>query len=105
MPDETKQPAPGLNFETSEPEEGIAHIYANISHLTWTGMDLTVQLYQLDQPNRDIPALSNAPNKLLHRASITFTWPAAKTFHKMLGDILERYEKGYGPISTEFKQI
>ena len=104
MPDETQKPAQPT-FEISEPEKGLVRVYANVSHLTWTGMDLTVQLYELVQPNRDLPGHANKPNELLHTASVTLTWPVAKTFHKLLGGVLERYEKAYGPINTEFRSI
>jgi hypothetical protein len=93
------------NFEIVEPQEGSVRAYANLSHLTWTGSDLTVDLYQLEQPNRELPKYKDNPNRLLHTASVTLTWASAKTFHQFLGDILTRYEKVYGPINTDFKQI
>jgi Protein of unknown function (DUF3467) len=106
VPGEIKQtPVAAGAFKIVEPPEGASQVYANVSHLTWTGMDITVQLYQLDQPNRELPELVNAPTTLVHEANVTFTWAAAKTFHKMLGDVLQRYEKVYGPIKTEFQQI
>lgn len=107
MSDEIKQPQPvqSPQFKVTEPDEGIAHIYANVSHLTWTGMDLTVQLYHLLQPNRDIPLEKDSPNNLMQTASVTFTWAAAKTFHKLLSEVLERYEKANGPIKIDFGPI
>jgi hypothetical protein len=102
MPDDNKKP---FAFKITEPRDGVARTYANVSHLVWSGMDLTTHLYQLVQPNRDIPADADAPNELLHTASVTFTWPAAKTFHSLLGEVLERYEKVHGPIKTDFKAI
>jgi hypothetical protein len=109
MPDDTKQPTPQpatqFKFEIVEPKDGPARIYANVSHLTWTGMDITVQLYELIQPNREIESEKGAPNELQHAASVTFTWNAAKTFNKMLAEVLDRYEKANGPIKTEFQAI
>lgn len=105
MPDEGQPSSASPVFKVVQPSEGALNIYANVSHLTWTGMDITVQLYQLDQPNRDIPEHANDPTDLVHEANVTFSWHAAKSFHKLLGDVLERYEKVYGPIMTEFKPI
>lgn len=99
------QPILAGTFEIVEPKEGAVRAYANFSHLSWNGMDLTVQLYQLEQPNREIPEYKDLPNRLHHTASVTLTWAAAKTFHKLLGVVLERYEKVYGPINTDFKSI
>lgn len=107
MPHEENQsqPNPNVNFEISQPKEGITRVYANYSHLSWSGVDLTVQLYQLEQPNREVPANKDVPNRLLNNAAVTLSWAAAKMFHKNLTDALARYEKAYGPIVTEFKEI
>ncbi len=102
MPDE-KQPSE--TFKLVQPSGGVHHVYANASHLSWTGMDITVELYHLAQPNRDLPSLAGAPNELLHDTSVTLTWSAAKSFYETLGGALERYEKVYGPIKTKFQQI
>lgn len=95
----------GLGFKIIEPKDGVPRTYAAFSHITWTGVDLTVDLYKLEQPNRDIPANKDAPNYLLNTGRVTMTWAAAKSFHELLGRVLERYEKVHGPIITEFKQI
>jgi hypothetical protein len=104
MTDQSSQ-ADLSNFVIVDKDEGLVRAYANFSHLTWTGSDITVEMYQLEQPNRDIPAHKDDQNRLIRTASITLTWASAKTFHQFLGDILGRYEKAYGPINTEFKQI
>ena len=106
MPDEPKQDGPKLpNFELLVPPEGAPNIYANLSHLSWSGMDITVKLYQLVQRNRDIPGEIDKPNQVLQVAAVTFSWASAKAFHNVLTDVLQRYEKVYGPITTEFKPI
>ncbi|HEX3093411.1 MAG TPA: DUF3467 domain-containing protein, partial [Candidatus Angelobacter sp.] len=71
----------------------------------WSGVDLTVDLYQLEQPNREVPDQKNAPNTILNVARITMSWAAAKQFHDLLGGVLDRYKAVYGPINTDFKQI
>lgn len=106
MPSEspdTNQPAP--TFEIAQPQEGVARIYTNGVTLTWTGSDMTALLYEIVQPNRDIPSQKDAPNQLLHTASVTLTWASAKIFHAQLGEVIARYEKAYGPIRTEFGPI
>lgn len=104
--DEKNQPAsPVADFDVIEPKDGVTEIYSNLSHLSWTGMDVSVQLYQFVQPNRDLPKEAHKPNQLLHKATVTFTWSSAKMFYKMLGDVLERYEKAHGQIPTEFKAV
>lgn len=108
MPNEIKEPVQTTqlpHIEIVEPKEAVVRAYANISHLSWSGSDLTVQLYQLEQPNRDVPSQQHAANRLIHTASVTLTWASAKSFYQNLGSVLERYEKAYGPISTDFKQI
>ena len=108
MSDQTKhnpQENPWGKFEITEPKEGVPRIHANFSYLTWTGSDLTIDLYQLEQPNREIPALKDSPTYLLNTARVTMTWSSAKLFHDLLGKILARHEAVYGPINTEFKQI
>lgn len=106
MPNESpekSQPVPA--FEITEPQEGVARFYANVATITWSGPDLTAHLYQVVQPNREIPSQKDAPNQLLHGASVTLTWSSAKIFHTQLGEVLERHEKVYGPIRTEFGPI
>jgi hypothetical protein len=103
MPDEIQQPQ--FEVKATESKEGVVHLYANVSHLVWTGMDITAQLYQIVQPNRDIPEQINAPNEIRQSASITFSWTSAKLFHKQLTEVIERYEKVYGPINTDFRLI
>jgi hypothetical protein len=103
--DPSAEPIPQGKFKIVEPKEGAVRAYANFSHLSWNGMDLTVQLYQLEQPNRDIPEYKDHPNCLRHTASVTLTWAAAKTFYEILGQALDRYEKVYGSINTQFTGI
>jgi hypothetical protein len=98
-------PNPILSFEIIEPREGVARFYTNAVNLAWSGSDLTAHLYQLVQPNRDVPSQKDAPNKLLHSGSVTLTWSSAKIFQKQLGEAIERYEKVYGPILTDFQAI
>jgi hypothetical protein len=93
------------NFELIEPKDGVPRIYASFSNITWSGPDLTVDLYKLEQPNREIPALKDSPNYLLNTGRVTMAWTSAKSFHDLLGKVLARYEAVYGPINTEFKQI
>ena len=103
---DTEQPIPPATFVIKEPAGGALRLYANVSHVIWSGMDLTVQLYQLDQPNRDLAQYKYDPNVLHHTADVTLTWAAAKMFQKALEEILERYEKAYGEtINTQFKNI
>jgi hypothetical protein len=92
-------------FEITEPKEGVARFYANGVTLTWSGSDLTAHLYQIVQPNREVPSQKELPNQLLHMASVTLTWSNAKIFLAQLGEVVERYEKVYGPIRTEFEAI
>lgn len=106
MPSESPDPnLPVPAFEITQPQEGVARFYVNVATLTWSGSDLTAHLYQVVQPNREIPSQKDAPNQLLHSASVTLTWSSAKIFHAQLGEVLERYEKVYGPIRTEFGAI
>jgi hypothetical protein len=100
---DTNQPVPG--FEMTEPQKGVARFYANAVTLTWTGSDMTAHLYEIVQPNREIPSQKDAPNQLLHSASVTLTWASAKIFNKQLGEVIERYEKAHGAIRTEFGPI
>lgn len=104
-PDEQNKTPNLADFELVEPKDGAPAIYCNIANLSWTGMDLTAQLYQFIQPNRDFPKEAGKPNQLVHRASVTLAWTSAKLFHKLLGEVLARYEKANGQISTEFKPI
>lgn len=105
MSDQTNQNAPAApTFKIIEPQDGVPRIYAAFSHLTWTGPDLTIDLYQLEQPNREIQD-QNTPNSLLNTGRVTMTWQAAKMFHQTLSNVLSRYEAVNGPITTEFKQI
>jgi hypothetical protein len=97
--------SPVLSFEIVQPKEGIARVYANGAKLTWTGSDLTAHLYQIVQPDRDIPSQKDDPNQLLHSASVTLTWYSAKIFYGQLGEAIERYEKAYGAIRTEYGAI
>lgn len=92
-------------IKITKPAQGTTNIYANIAHISWVGSDLTVHLYQLIQPNRDIPSEVEAPNELLHSASVTLTFTSAKIFNKQLAEVIERYEQAYGIINTEFKPI
>jgi len=96
---------PVPTFEVTQPQEGVGRFYANVATLTWTGSDLTAHLYQVVQPNREIPSQKNEPNELLHSASVTLTWSSAKIFHAQLTEVLERYEKAHGTIRTEFGAI
>jgi hypothetical protein len=96
---------PVPNFEITQPPDGVARFYANAVTLTWSGSDLTAHLYQVVQPNREIPSLKNDPNQLLNNASVTLTWSSAKIFYAQLGEVLERYEKVHGTIRTEFGAI
>lgn len=107
MPHEDKPSAEPteIKFVIVEPKEGTVRAYANFSHLSWSGSDITAQLYHLEQPNREVPAEKDAPNRLMHTASVTLTWASAKAFYENLGQVIARYEKVYGPINTEFKQI
>lgn len=107
MTDESKAPnqLDLSKFRVVEPEGGKLRVYANFSQLSWTGSDITVNLYHLEQPNREIPHSKDDPTLLVQDVSVTMSWAAAKQFHQFLGTILERYEKAYGPINTEFKQI
>jgi hypothetical protein len=106
MPSESPDTnSPILTLQITEPQEGVARFYVNGATLTWTGSDLTALLYQVIQPNREIPSQKDAPNQLLHSASVTLTWSSAKIFHSQLGEVLQRYEKAYGPIRTEFVAI
>jgi hypothetical protein len=106
MPDETSDTQPSAPiFEIAEPREGVTHLYANAVVLTWTGSDLTANIYQIIQPNRDIPSQKEAPNRLLNSASVTLTWSSAKIFQAHLKEAIDRYEKVYGPIKTEFQAI
>jgi hypothetical protein len=105
MPDEINQLAAAQpKFEIARPEDGTPHIYANVSFLTWTGMDISVKLYELVQPNREIEG-QDLPNALMERAVVTFPWVAAKNFQRLLNDVIARYEKVNGEIKTEFKAI
>jgi hypothetical protein len=92
-------------YTVTEPKEGVPRIYAAYSHLNWSGVDLTVDLYHLEQPNREVPDHKDDPNTLFNVARITMSWAAAKQFHDLLGGVLDRYTAVYGPINTEFKQI
>jgi hypothetical protein len=92
-------------FELAVPPQGVAQIYVNVATLTWTGSDLTASLYQLIQPNRDIPSQKDSPILLMHNASVTLTWSNAKIFFGHLKEAIERYEKANGPIKTEFQSI
>jgi hypothetical protein len=107
MSDEKKAaPQPDLNkFRIVEPQQGTVRTYANLYYLAWTGSDITVHLYHLEQPNREFPTHKDEPSIMFHNAAVTLTWASAKTFHQALGHVLERHEKVYGPINTEFKQI
>jgi Protein of unknown function (DUF3467) len=92
------------DFRIVEPRDGTAHVYANFSYLSWTGIDISVHLYELVQPNREVTG-QEVQNTLLERAIVTFGWSAAKVFHKMLGEIIARYEKENGEIKTVFPPI
>lgn len=105
LPESPEQPSPPPAFEISLPPQGVARFYANGATITWTGSDLTVQLYQVVQPNRELPSQKDAPNQLRHDAAVTITWATAKIFHAQLGDVLRRYEEKYGPIRTQFEPI
>jgi Protein of unknown function (DUF3467) len=106
MPDNTQQSEQPKQFvfEIVEPREGVFRTYAQVSYVHWSGMDMTFNVYQMIQPNREIGP-KDAPNKLLHTAAITLSWNSAKIFHGLLGQVLERYEKANGPIKTDFTQI
>jgi hypothetical protein len=94
-----------LSYTITEPKDGVPRIYAAYSHITWSGVDLTVDLYHLEQPNREIPDLKDVPNSLYNVGRIVMSWAAAKQFHDLLGGVVDRYEAAYGPINTEYKQI
>lgn len=105
MSDDPQEQPQQFDFTASEARDGVARFYVNVAHLVWTGMDITVQLYEIKQPNREIPSLKTAPNEIMHTASVTMAWASAKLFYKQLGEVLERYEKANGPINTDFKFI
>jgi hypothetical protein len=105
LPETPDVPNPVPNFEIALPQEGVKRIYANVATITWGGSDLSVQLYQVVQPYREIPSQKHAPNHLLHSADVTVSWATAKIFHAQLGEVLRRYEDKHGSIRTEFEAI
>ncbi len=97
---ETLKPKPGGWIKSPD---GVAEIYANTAHITWSLDDLRIRLGQLinspDTPNPgpDLVSVSE------ERAAVTISWRGAKILRNQLTDIIDSYESVNGEIKIDIK--
>jgi hypothetical protein len=79
---------------------GVAEIYANMSHLTWSLDDIRIRIGQLifvGNPGDVITPIAE------ERAAITVTWRNAKLLRDQLALIVDSYERANGEIKMDIK--
>jgi hypothetical protein len=80
---------------------GIAEIYANMFHATWTLDDMRVRIGQVvDSPETPNPG-EGFKGITQERAAVTFSWRNAKVLRNQLIQIIEYYEKVNGEIKID----
>lgn len=80
---------------------GVAEVYANSFHATWTKDDVRVRLAQvIDSPETPNPG-STFIGINEERAAVTFSWRNAKILRNQLAQIVEQYEKANGEIKVD----
>lgn len=81
--------------------KGVAEVYTNNIHVTWSKDDLRIRLAQLIEdpqyPNPG-PTLRGANEE---RAAVTFTWRAAKILRDQLSKVIAAYEEVNGEIKVD----
>ena len=106
MPDnseKTNVEAEPVPLDWIKSPQGVAEIYANNVHITWSLDDVRVRLAQLvTSPKSPNPGAGYlAANE--ERAAITFSWRNAKLLRNQLASIIQRYEETNGEIRTDVK--
>lgn len=82
---------------------GIAEVYANVMHVTWSRDDVRIRLAQMiDSPTTPNPG-AGFQGAAEERAAVTFSWRLAKIARDSLAAAIENFEKTNGPIEVDIK--
>ena len=93
------QEAPTARLPWVKSPKGIAEIYANSIHITWSLDDIRIRLGQIvDNPETPNPG-KDFRGAIEERAAITFTWRNAKLAILDLARAIQNYEKVNGEIN------
>lgn len=106
MPEKSDKPeaeAKPVVLEWIRSPQGVAEIYVNNVHVTWSLDDVRVRLAQLvtspKSPNPG-PVYLGANEE---RAAVTFSWRNAKLLRNQLSQIIQLYEEANGEIKIDLK--
>jgi hypothetical protein len=79
---------------------GVAEIYTNRIHATWSVDDVRMRLGQVvDSPQTPNPGMG-FHGAIEERAAVTFSWRNAKLLRDQLTQMVESYEKVNGEINV-----
>jgi hypothetical protein len=94
-------PQPGMSWVKSP--SGIAEIYTNRIHATWSVDDVRMRLGQVvDSPQTPNPG-TGFQGAIEERAAITFSWRNAKLLRDQLALMIESYEAVNGEINVNIE--
>jgi hypothetical protein len=109
MADDTKttldggEPSPKPKYELIRPKDGVYQTFTDFIHAFWTGSDFSLRFYKAIHPNADLEP--NAPPVIEERAIVTMPWPQVKILRDLLILVVERREKVYGEIRTDYSEM
>jgi hypothetical protein len=81
----------------------VYETFTDYIHAFWTGSDFSLRFYKMTQPNVEIEP--NRPAVVEERAIVTMPWPQVKILRDLLVQVVERREKVYGEIRTDYSQL
>ncbi len=96
---ESEDPKPTM-LPWVKSRQGIAEIYANRMHATWSVDDVRLRLGQvIDSPDTPNPG-ADFKGAIEERAAVTFSWRSAKMLRDQLAEMVASYEKLNGDINV-----